>query len=111
MSGRIIKAITRTSFNTAGLGLPYTLLNPLGLTHSCFLLRLVNDSNVGITISYDGAIAHDYIRAGSVLDLPGSLTLDETGKTGAWKKGTKVYISGLAGGVGFIFLTGYYLVG
>lgn len=110
MSGRSIRAITRTGFNTAGLGLPYTLLNPLGLPNSCFLLRLVNDSNVGITISYDGAIAHDYIRAGSTLDLPGSYGLQDNSAVGGWRKGTKVYVSGLAAGAGFIFLTGYYLI-
>ena len=110
MSGRSIRAITRTSFNTAGLGLPYTLLNPLGLPNSCFLLRLVNDSNVGITISFDGAIAHDYIRANSEKDLPGVFGLQENGTTGAWRKGTKVYISGVAAGAGFIYLTGYYLI-
>ncbi len=111
MSGRSIRAITRAGFNTAGLGLPYLPLNINGISNSCFLLRLVNDSNVGITISYDGAVAHDYIRAGSTLDLPGSYGLQDNGSIGGWRKGTVVYISGAAAGVGFIYLTGYYLVG
>jgi len=65
---------------------------------------------VGITISYDGVTAHDYIRANSTLDLPGVSGLQENGIVGVWRKGSKIYISGLAAGAGFIFLTGYYLV-
>ena len=108
MTGKVIKAIERTQFDTAGLGLPFVALNPLGLTESCFLLRLINQSDTGVTISYDGVDAHDYIRADSTSDLLGSSSLQGTGITGAWRKGAKVYVSGIAG-VGHIFLAGYYL--
>ena len=111
MSGRNIQAIPRTMFNSAGLGVPYLPINPGGLTAPCFLLRLTNDSNVGITISYDGITAHDYIASDSAKDLPGSLALQEIGTTGTWKKGTTVYVSGLAAGAGYLFLSGYYLIG
>lgn len=98
-----IRAIGRTSFDTAGVGLPYVAINPLGLPQSCFKVIIVNASNVGVTISFDGANAHDYIRANS--DRKIECKTNEF----VWsQKGQIYYISGVAAGVGSVYLVGYY---
>jgi hypothetical protein len=111
MSGRSIRAITRTAFNTNILAPAYAPINANGLPFPCFLLRLVNESNTDITISFDGAVAHDFIRADSDLIIPAMDSLQDNGGVGAWRKGTKVYVSGGGAGVGTIYLCGYYLIG
>jgi hypothetical protein len=103
MYQNVIMPILRVGFDTAGLGLPYVAINPLGLPESCFKVIIVNDSNVGVTISYDGANAADYIRADS--DRVIECVSDEY----VWSaKGQKYYISGAGAGVGYVYVVGYY---
>ena len=99
----IIQPVLRVGFNTAAIGLPYTAINPLGLPQSCFKVIIVNDSNVGVTISFDGANAGDYIRANS--DRVIENVVDENVYN---KKGQIYYISGTAAGVGYVYIVGYY---
>ena len=103
-TGTIALANTTVTAGTYGNGsaVSQVVINAQG--------QVTSASNVGITISYDGAIAHDYIQAGSTLDLPGSYGLQDNSAVGGWRKGTKVYVSGVAAGAGYIFLTGYYLI-
>lgn len=110
MSGRSVKAITMTNLNSNLLGAGYVSINPLGLTKHCFMIRIANLSNVDITISYDGAIANDFIIHGTTLELGSALSLQPNGMTGEFKKGLRVYASAAGAGVGLIYLSGYYLI-
>lgn len=104
----VIMPIARTSFDTAGfVGITYATLNPLGLTEACFMLRFVNYSNTYVTISFDGAIAHDIVSPGDTTTLYGP-----NDKLLWFKKGQKFYVANAAAGggpaVGLVYLSGYY---
>jgi hypothetical protein len=107
---RIIKPITMIAYNTNAIPAAYAPMSAAGIPHACFALRLMNYSNISINISFDGVNNHDIMRTNTDHDFPGIYALQETGITGAWKKGTKVYVAAPGVGVGFIYLCGYYLV-
>jgi hypothetical protein len=79
-----------------------------GLAEACFLLRIVNDSNIDVLVSYDGLSNHDYVPSGQELNL----NLQTNSQPGNWtaliKKGTPVYVKGAIAGVGSVFVAGYY---
>lgn len=99
----IIQPVVRTSFNTAGAGLAYQAINPLGLPYSCFKVIIVNDSNIGVTISFDGANPADYVRANS-----DRIIENITDQNVYNKKGQIYFISAPAAGVGYVYVVGYY---
>lgn len=104
-----IKPITRTSLDTAGLGLPYQVINVNGLPFTCCRVRIANQSTIPVTISWDGAVAHDWIPAGGVLDLQFFNTGAPGINTPQIQKGQRFYASSAVGaGVGYVFVHGYY---
>ena len=105
MSKNTVKPLTLTSFNAAALVAGYQPINALGLDGPCFTLSLTNNSNVAVTFSFDGAIAHDYLLANSSKTLYAPTSF--LGTFSGWRKGLVVYVSGAAG-IGRIYLTGYY---
>ncbi len=84
---------------------------PIGtpLAHPSYICKLVNDSNVLITISIDGLTAIDVAPANS-------FWLYDEGKVGssshspALPKGTQIYASAAVAGVGLIYLVTQYIV-
>lgn len=109
MSGRSVKAITMTNLNSNLLGGGYVAINALGLSKHCFMIRIANLSNVDVTISYDGALANDFVIHGTTLEIGSAMSLQPNGNTGEFKKGLKIYASAAGAGVGLIYLSGYYL--
>lgn len=104
-----VQAIPNTFFDAAFLNAALQAINPNGLDEACFLIRVINDSNTAVEISYDGTTLHDYIRAGESLQLPFQSNSQPKNEIALLRKGTIVYIRGTAGaGVGFITLCGYY---
>ncbi len=79
------------------------------LTEACFLIRINNASNSPITISYDGTTDQDYLAAGAALYLNFQSNAQPNGYVALLAAGTKIYVKGTAG-VGFISISGYYLV-
>lgn len=103
-----VKAISLSSFDTAGLAAGYNVINASGLSHSCFLLRIINESNIDIGISYDGVSTADFVLSDSVLTLNFQANSGPSGCNCVMAKGTKIYITAPAAGVGLVYLTGYY---
>ena len=101
-----VKAINLSSVNAAGLTGGYDVINA-GLTHSCFKLRIINDSNVPVGISYDGINTHDHVYSVSNVTLDFQNNAGPSGYKASIAKGTKIYLIGAAG-VGTIYLAGYY---
>jgi len=106
MSVNYVSAIALTSKNTTGLTGGYDIVNS-GLSEACFLLRIINDSNRDVTISYDGVTAHDYVTAGSNMEINAQANSSLPGNSALFKKGLPVYVLGTAG-TGFIYVAGYY---
>lgn len=104
-----IAAIERADFNTntltGGFDVAY-----LGLPQAISILRIVNDSNRDIAISYDGSHAHDFVAANSVVQLPFQSNNRPASKISQLPKGTNIYVKGAAGGTGYVYIAGYYNV-
>ena len=107
MASRSVKAITLTSKNTNALTGGYDVVNA-GLSHACFLLRIINDSNRGLTISFDGVTAHDYVRAGSQLEINAQANNALPDKMALFRKGLPLYVKAVAG-TGFVYIAGYHV--
>jgi len=96
--------VARASFNTTGLTTSYKVVNTNGLEEPCFMLRITNDSNADVSISYDGSTDHDYLRTGEVLQI----STQPSDSRANFRNGTKIYVKGAGAGTGFIYLAGYY---
>ena len=83
-----VLAIPMTSHNVADFDGSFKVINTDGLDEACDMLRITNDSDVDVTISYDGTNSHDFCLLGQVLQLPTPI-----GRSN-FAKGTKVYVEG-----------------
>ena len=102
-----IAAIPLTSIDSATFTGAYQSINAAGLTEGCTLIRITNDSNRDITVSYDGVTPHDYLRLGDKLELNLQANSQPNGYASSLRKGTVVYVLGTAG-TGSVYLAGYY---
>lgn len=102
-----MQAITMTSIDSANFTGSYQVINNLGLTQACSIIRIINASNKDVTISYDGTTDHDYVSAGSVLQLPFQSNAQATNLVAIFPIGKKVYVKGSAG-IGLVYLAGYF---
>ncbi len=86
----------------------YAPLNGTGFSQAPFFIRIVNNSNAAITISYDGINDHEFIPVNSVFELPSQTNSQPNSHIALFPKHTIVYIKGAAG-TGNIYLSGYYV--
>lgn len=108
MAKSFVLAIPFESINANTLGAGFVPINPDGLPQACFLIRIVNASNVTISISYDGAVAHDVILPNETLQLSFQTNSAPNGYIANLKKGQIVYADAALAGVGDVVLIGYY---
>lgn len=103
-----VKAIPLSTFDSASVSSSYQAVNTNGLPNSCYMLRIVNDSDKAITVSYDGSTAQEYVAANTTAQLEGVLNNGTPyAQGGIFPLGLIVYIKGTAG-TGTIALSGYY---
>lgn len=102
-----IKAITVQSFDTAALTGGYDLFSAAGLPQACSILRIYNDSNVSVGLSYDAIDTHDIIPSLQTLQLYLQTNSQPNNKRACFAKGTPVSLIGNPG-VGLVYLIGYY---
>lgn len=108
MAKDTVKALVLTSIASATIGASYAAINPNGAEGSCFFLRIVNDSNQSITISYDGINDNEFLLADTFLEIGTQTNSQPNARFALFSKYTKVYVKGTAG-VGNIYLSGYYV--
>lgn len=106
-----VAAITLTSFDTASLTTSFQVLNSTGLSKPCFMLRITNNSDKEVTISFNGTDAHDIVLDGDVLELPVQNQAQPNNNTALWPLGTKIWVKGASAGTGLVYLAGYYQPG
>lgn len=96
------------SINSAGFTGAYQALGtPLG--HNPFLVKMVNNSTVPVTVSIDGVVDHDICPSGSFFLYDETANASrEGGLTVA--KGTQFWVKGAAG-VGSVYLVVQYAGG
>lgn len=110
MAKSFVLAIPVTSFDTAGANAAYQAINPNGLTHNCFMIRVINTSNITIELSYDGVTDNDILQPDATLQLNLQSNSSPNGYITQMRKGTVVSVKSTSGaaGVGLVYLVGYY---
>ena len=106
-----VKAVTAARFNTAAVTGGYDLINPGGLSHACFLIRLINNSNISVEVSYDGVHTQEFSHTEREIELNFQTNNQNfAGAVALMPKGQKVYVlnPNQGAGVGYIYLIGYY---
>ena len=104
-----VTAVPAGAIDTAVLDGSYEQLNAGGLPEACFLLRVINDSDIGLEISYDGTTQHDFVSAKSVAYLPAQSNSQPNNNVALFPKGLVVWVNG-TDGTGVVYLAGYYQV-
>jgi len=98
-----INSVSSTTF--AGT---YVLLSATtGIPRSCIIIRIVNNADVDVTVSYDGSTDHDFVPALGSLILNFQTNSQPQNQACSLAQGTKIYVKGIAG-VGLVYLAGYY---
>jgi len=101
-------AIPMSTFDTSGLAGAYAAINGTGTPATLQILKMINNSDTDITISYDGTTDHDFIPAG------GDLIVDL--QTNAYNSGDAKFVMGTgsiiyakgSAGTGNLYFIGYY---
>lgn len=102
-----IKAIPMASLDSATLAGAYLPVSAV-LSEAVLILRIINDSNVDVTISYDGGVTdHDYVRTNTSLTINAQTNSTLPGNRAMFRKGLLIYVKGGAG-QGSIYVAGYY---
>ena len=103
-----VKAFPLSSLASASVTANYAALNPNGFPAAPFYFRIVNASNMAITVSYDGVTDNEVVLANSVFPLESQTNSQPNARVALFPKLTVVYIKGTAG-AGTIYLSGYYV--
>ncbi len=97
-----------TSLDSAAFTGAYILLSGIGgITQAAIMLHIANNSNVSITISYDGTNDHDFLLPNTDRELNFQTNNQPQNNAATLAKGTKIYVKGAAG-VGLVYLSGFY---
>jgi hypothetical protein len=100
-----IPALSVDSATFAGAFVPLTAIT--GLPQACFLLKIVNNSTVGVVVSYDRLTNHDFVPAGQSLIVNAQTNGQPNSITSQFAAGFTVYVLGAAG-TGLVYLAGYF---
>lgn len=113
-SKNFIKAIPLSSVASTDLTGDFQVLSP-AIGAPCFLLKIVNNSDEDVFVSYDtnpdvtSKIANDYVPKGNTKEIYPPIL--PNGDKALWSSSTPVFILGAAGTTGSIYLAGYYSAG
>ena len=103
-----IVPIEMQSLNANTLGIAsYEPFNAAGVEGSLSFIRVTNDSNTDVYLSYDGIHDHEFIPAGKTIQVYFQANSILASNVSLLRKYTVLSLRGNAG-VGFIYLAGYY---
>ena len=106
-----VQPIPLQEFDISLLTKSFQALNKEGLERPCYIIRLINDSNRCVMVSYDGRTVHDVVRAEREVEIRGSSQLDlHHMGVGFMPPETILYVKGSPGGSGTLYLAGYYFM-
>jgi hypothetical protein len=98
-----INSISAGTFNNT-----FQLLSPAsGIPQSLIMIRLINDTTVGVFISYDGVNEHDFVAAATNLTIQFQTNSQQQNQVCCLAQGTKIYVRSSVG-TGTFFLGGFY---
>lgn len=107
MPKNTVQAIPIALINAATFAGAYLPINPGGLPEACFSLRILNDSDQNIVISFDGVTDHFVMLDNSVIELPFQNFSQPNNQTCLMALGTVVYVKANVG-TGAVTLSGFY---
>ena len=102
-----IKAITTIAFDTATLTGGYDPIAAGGIPEACQIIRVINDSDVAVGLSYDGITTHEIIWTGASIQLYFQSNSRPNNKIACLAKRSNVCLIGAAGN-GNVYFVGYY---
>lgn len=102
-----VRPIPLQKKNSSDINSVFKPMDEFGLGERCYFLRIVNDSDKAIEISFDGFEMNEYIPAGKQIEIPGAIYSNPQVRQAVWPKATKIYIRGQKG-TGLITVSGYY---
>ncbi len=105
MSKNIVTAQALSSLNSTGFNGSYQKLGTL--TKASLFMRIVNNSAVDITVSYDGVNDHDFVQTLSRFDFNVQSNAGATNFAAFLPQGTNVYVKGSMS-TGLVYLASYY---
>lgn len=109
MAKDIVKAIPITGKDAATIGPAFALItDPTGIPEPCFYIKIVNDSNIFISVSYDGVTHHDYIPAHEEMTVYAQTNNQPGNHRAYFPKGQLIYVGSNGAGIGSVNLIGYY---
>jgi hypothetical protein len=102
-------ANTCTFFDATFLNVFYQICDP-GIPRPCFLLKIINTSDVNVLVSYDGVYGNDVVLARNEIVLPFQENGQQPGHVCLMAKGTPVYLATatVPGKGGAIYVISYY---
>ena len=104
----ILLPFEMTEFDAADLGAAFQVISDTGFPEPCVYLRLINNSDADITISFDGVTNHDFVQSENRLEIYTQISSLPQNRVSVFQKGTKIYVSGPQQSKGTIYLCGYY---
>lgn len=106
---KVVKAMPLAIFNANSLSSTLKPIASSGFAGQATLIKIQNDCDKDIGVSYDGITVHETVLSGGdplVINLTGSATGDEY--KAIFKKGTKIHISATEAGTGYIYMSVMY---
>ena len=103
-----IKAVPLTSIAASTFTGNYQAVNASGFPNPICLIKVINNSNKDVTVSYDGTNDHDFVPAGSASVLNLQASNQPNNKMANMAKGIVVWVKGAAG-TGSVYVAAYFL--
>lgn len=103
----IIIPLTLQTIDSSTLGAAYQAIDANGIDGPASILRIENDSDQEVTISYDGTNDHGYLGVGQVAVWDFQTNGRPNTNIAALRTGTVIYVKGTAG-TGTIAVSGWY---
>lgn len=109
MAKSSVKALPLLVINTNTLASPLWVVVPGGpTTNPVFMMRISNNSDRDVLVSFDGVTAFDASRSETDMILNFQTNAQPSGYVAQLAAGTRFYVLGAAGGTGVITFALYY---
>ena len=109
MANDFIVPLELDHFDVSTITTDFQLVSDVGLSAPCSFLKIVNDSNVSIIISFNGINEHDYVILGKDTDIPCQTNSRGKNNKALLPKGIKIWVKGVDPKlpIGMIYFLGF----
>jgi len=102
-----VSPLLLTDVNTAATAIDTWTAFSDGIEGACFMIRITNDSDTDVYISYDGSTRHEYVPSDESIEISFQDNSSPGNGIAKLKKGTILSVQGTAG-TGLVYLSGYF---